>query len=109
MSLPENRIADQTWFEAVNLTDAEDRFRISAETELMAKKLLLEKIGYYVHKVDGLFVLYDADSDEPQSHVPADTVEEAIDTVLRVARWSVREPTLLIGGITNMNEDTENG
>lgn len=104
---PRKVIENQTWFEAVNLTDTEDRFKVQAESEVIAKKILLDKLGFYIRKIEDDFVLFDADDDEPKAVVHAHDEDDALNQVLKVARWSIQEPTFFVGGTTDMNEDTD--
>lgn len=100
-------LADQLWFEAVNQQDSHDRFQISAESEWAAKMILLDKLGYGIRKSGDQYILYDIDDNRALGDTEATSYERAVDAVLKLARWKIQEPTLLVGGETKLNDDAD--
>jgi hypothetical protein len=99
---PGGKVESHTVYEAVNVRDTSDRFKVIADSELHAKVELLDKLGYRVDTVskesDSGFKLVDADTDEVKAILTAGTYELCIDEVLRAAKWKIQEPMEMIGG-----------
>lgn len=98
---PRRVIESRTEYVAVGATDPSDRFRIIAETESLAKVQLIDKLGYAVKQGDSAtsFALIDADPPhDVQAVLRSKTYEAALDEVLSVAQWRIRESYDMIGG-----------
>lgn len=98
-NVPPRRVVEShTVYEAVNIADPSDRFRVIADTEMHAKIELLDKLGYDI-EVDGKSLyLRDVETGERQAPLKSGTVDAALDEVLRAARWRIQEPTEMVGG-----------
>lgn len=76
-------------------------FTIEAPSEMIAKAMMLDKVGYQVLELpDGRFVLADADDldDYDEDPIPASTMQEAVDFVCTSIGWKLSEPQEFIGG-----------
>lgn len=96
---PGGKVESYTLYEAVNVQDSSDRFKVVADTELHAKIELLDKLGYIIVPNSGVFYLCDAeDSTKVAARLESKTLETAVDEVLKAARWKIQEPVDMVGG-----------
>lgn len=98
---PRRVIESHTVYEAVNMADPSDRFRVVADTEMHAKIELLDKLGYDIEVADDAnreLYLRDVETGERQARLKSVTIDGALDEVLRAAKWRIQEPTEMIGG-----------
>jgi hypothetical protein len=97
---PGGKVESYTVYEAVNVSDSSDRFKVIADTELHAKLELIDKLGYTVKATtpSTAFVLVDAETEVFKAHLASRTLEAAVDEVLKAARWKIQEPMEMVGG-----------
>ena len=106
-------LENRSVFYGVNSQDRSDRIQLEAATERGAKIELLDQLGYAIEQSGKSFVLCDVDNVEDTVPVPgATSFENALDLVLKQARWEVSEPIEMIGGTMSGGmgyDDEQNG
>lgn len=98
-NLPRRAIQDHVAYEVVCIDEPSVRFRVVAESETLAKIQALDKIGYAIVVEDGRFTLTDADDpSQIETTLNTSTLDQALTAAFRYVKWSISEPTVMIGG-----------
>lgn len=102
---PRRVIESYAAYDVVSQEDPTVRFRVIAESEQLAKVEALDKIGYHIvggpEPSSQRYLLVDADDhDDVEVVLTAQCSTDSIDEALAYVKWTVEEPTLMVGGVS---------